>query len=202
MKKAWAPPFKASALPRNIRSKVPDRFKYWIIKDASRRREVRDELVNEIKKKLLKLDSIGHGEFKFLKQTWRGQKVILEGPSRTLYYFVLKRGKNYFALALNASLLASETATGLPFRHPIPLWTAEGEVAPGSKLNPSKATPSNIEVLDQGKVTVLKEKESNSKSTKLILFGKKMKGTWAAFQQDGSNLWTIQKSNLPELKEK
>ena len=198
VKKAWMPPFKASALPRNIRSKVPDRFKYWTIKDASRRREVRDELVNEIKKKLLKLDSIAHGEFKFLKQTWRGPKVIRVGPSRILYYFIFKQAQNYFALALNTSLLASETATGLPFRYPIPLWTAEGEVAPGSKLNPSKATPSTIEVHDQGKATVLSE----GKFKRLILFGKNLKGVFAAFPQEGSNLWTIQKSKLPEPEEK
>jgi hypothetical protein len=52
--KKWVPPYNNSALPRNIRSKIPERFQYWKIKDASRRREVRDELVNEIKKKLLK----------------------------------------------------------------------------------------------------------------------------------------------------
>ena len=52
--KKWVPPYNNSALPRNIRNKIPGRFQYWKIKDASRRREARDELVSEIKKKLLK----------------------------------------------------------------------------------------------------------------------------------------------------
>ncbi len=54
VKKKWVPPYGSSALPRNIRSKIPERYQYWKIKDASRRREVRDELVDAIKKKLLK----------------------------------------------------------------------------------------------------------------------------------------------------
>ena len=196
VKKLWIPPYGSSALPQNVRNKIPERFQYWKIKDASRRREVRDELVEEIKKKLLKLDSITQGDFKFLKQTWRGQKVIRAGPSRTLYYFILKQDKTYFSLALNTSLLASETATGLPFRYPTSLWTAEGELPPGTKLNPTKATPSKIEVLDQGEASLFIE--DNIK--KFYLEGKKLKGVWMAFQQKGSNLWIIEKSESPELK--
>ncbi|MGB7531828.1 MAG: hypothetical protein WA977_02465 [Halobacteriota archaeon] len=197
VKKAWVPPFEASALPRDIRNKIPEKYRYWKVKDASWRRELRDELVEEIKKKLLKLDSIGQADFKFLKQTWKAQKVVREGPSRTLYYFILKQGKTYFSLALNTSLLASETATGLPFCHLIPLWTAEGEIPPNTKLNPTKATPSNIEILDKGKATILIEDKGKIK--KFILKGKKLKGVWVAFQES-SNLWTIQKSKLPEPK--
>lgn len=198
VKKKWVPPFEASALPRNIRNKVPEKYAYWKIKDTRKRRELRDELVEEIKKKQVKLDAISQGdaEFKFIKQTWRGQKVIREGPSRTLYYVILKQDKSYFSLALNTSLLSSETAAGLPFSHPIPLWIAKGEIEPGTKLNPTKATPSKIEVLDQGKATVLIE----DKVKKFILKGKKIKGVWIAFQQEGSNLWTIQKSESPNRK--
>lgn len=198
VKKAWCPPFNASALPRNIRTKIPTKFLYWKIKDASKRRTIRDELVSEIKKKLLKVESTGQGDFKFIKQTWRGQKVIRAGPSRTLYYFILKHDKTFFSLALNTSLLSSVSATGLPFPHHISLWSAEGEVPPGTKLNPTKATPSEIEVLDQGKATVLIEDEVR----KFILKGKHLKGVWFAFQQEGSNLWSIQKSEPPKPKEK
>ena len=113
-----------------------------------------------------------------------------------MYYFILKQDKAYFSFALNTSLLSSETATGLPFPHHISLWSAEGEIAPGTKLNPTKNTPSQIEVLDQGKVTILIE----DKVKKLILKGKKLKGIWIAFQQKGSNLWTIEKSKSPEPK--
>ena len=55
VKKAWVPPFEASALPRNIRNKVPEKFRYWKEKDEKKRLKIRDGLVEEIKKKLLKL---------------------------------------------------------------------------------------------------------------------------------------------------
>ena len=63
--KKWIPPYGASALPRNLRSKIPERFQYWKKKDEKMRLELRDELVEEIKKKLLlKLDAIKKGKIK------------------------------------------------------------------------------------------------------------------------------------------
>ena len=191
VKKKWVPPFGVSALPKTIRTKIPNGFQYWKIEDTSKRRDVRDELVNIIKEKLLKLDSIRQGEFKLLKQTWKGQKVIRKGPSRTVYYLILKQDKNYFALGLNMTLFSSRTVAGLPFSHPSPLWTAEGEIEPGTKLNPSKATPSKIVVLDQGKATIL----NGGKLKTLVFQGKKLKGTWKAFQQESSSMWTLEKSS-------
>jgi hypothetical protein len=181
VQKQWIPPFEASALPRNIRAKIPERFQFWRIKDTAQRRGVRDNLVSELKKKLLKFESISTGEFKYLMQTWKGQKVIREGPSRTLYYFVLKRGHNYFALALNSGALHAVATAGLPFARAALLWTAEGAVPPNSALNSTKNTPSRIQVLDQGEATVLSEE--NGKFMKLKLNGKKLNGLWVAMQQ-------------------
>jgi hypothetical protein len=157
---------------------------------------LRDELVEQIKKKLLQLESISVGEFKYLEQTWKGQKVIREGPSRTLYYFVLKREQNYFALALNTSALNAVAAAGLPFAHAALLWTAEGEIPPNSALNPTKNTPSRIQVLDQGEAIVVSEE--NGKFMKFKLRGKKLNGLWVAAQQEGSKMWIFQKSEMPE----
>ena len=152
--------------------------------------------MSEVKKKLLKLDSISTGQFKFLVQTWKGQKVIREGPSRTLYYFVLKRGQNYFSLALNSSALNAVAAAGLPFAHGELLWTAEGELPPKSALNPTKNTPSRIQVLDQGEAIVLSEE--GGKFMKFKLKGKKLKRLWVASQQEGSEMWSFQRSSMPE----
>ena len=196
VQKQWIPPYEASAVPRNIRAKIPERFQYWAIRDAARRRAVRDNLVSEVKKKLLKLDSISTGQFKFLVQTWKGQKVIREGPSRTLYYFVLKRGQNYFSLALNSSALNAVAAAGLPFAHSELLWTAEGEVPANSALNPTKNTPSQIQVLDRGEAIVLGEEDG--KWIKLKLKGKKLNGLFFVAQQEGSKMWTFSKSAMPE----
>jgi len=187
--KQWVPPVGISALPRNIRTKIPEKFQYWKVKDN--RRQVRDALVAEIKKKLIKLDSVSRGQFKFLKQTWRGQKVIREGPSRTQFYFVFKHGDNYFALAVNSDLSASTSVTGVPFSHGAALFHAEGELHPGSKLNPTKATPSKMEVLDSGSASVLSE----GKLSKFVLKGKKLTGVWIASQQKDSDMWSIVKAS-------
>jgi hypothetical protein len=125
VKKQWVPPAGSSALPRNVRSKIPEKFRYW---NKDNRRQVRDELVAEIKKKLVKLDSISQGQFKLLKQIWKGQKVIREGPSRTQYYLLLKRFHDYFAFAVNSDMSASTSVTGVPFPHGSALANAEGEI--------------------------------------------------------------------------
>jgi hypothetical protein len=56
--KKWIPAYGASALPHNLRSKTPERFQYWKKKDEKMRLECRDELVGEIKEKLLKLNEL------------------------------------------------------------------------------------------------------------------------------------------------
>jgi hypothetical protein len=111
---------------------------------------------------------------------------------------VLKRGQNYFSIALNTSALHAVAAAGLPFAHSELLWTAEGEVPANSALNPTKNTPSRIQVLDQGEAIVLGEE--NGKFMKVKLKGKKLNGLWAAMQQEGSKMWTFSKSALPEPK--
>ena len=67
---------------------------------------------------------------------------------------------------------------------------AEGDQPPGSKLNPTKATPSHIEVLDSGSASILIE----GKTLKIVLKGKKLKGVWIASQQENSDMWSISKS--------
>ena len=198
VQKQWVPPEGVSAVPRAVRQRIPARYRYWSVKDTSKRRALRDELVGQIKKKVLQLESISAGEFKYLVQTWKGQKVIREGPSRTLYYFVLKRAENYFSLALNSSALNAVAAAGLPFAHGELLWTAEGEVPANSSLNPTKNTPSHIQVLDQGEAIVLGE--DIGRFIKLKLKGKKLNGPWVAMQQEGSKMWSFQRSEMPEPK--
>lgn len=57
--KNWIPPCGTSALPRRIRNKIPEKYKYWEQKEEKKRLEIRDQLIEEIKKKLLvKLDAI------------------------------------------------------------------------------------------------------------------------------------------------
>ena len=193
VKKAWCSPFDVSALPRNIRDKIPDKYRFWKIKDTTKRREVRDQLVNEIKNKLLKLDAIKKGKFKVLKQTFKGQKVIRTGPSKTQYFFVTKLGKSsYWAFVSDDDITSSTSVAGLIFKHAAKLWNAEGDISPSTKLNQTKATPSQIEVLDEGEVTMLRE--AKGEFLKFLLKGKKLKGLFSAYAQNGGSMWNFKKS--------
>ena len=52
VQKRWVPPYNVSAVPWNARAKIPAKFRYWTFVDKTKRREVRDDLVSAIKRKL------------------------------------------------------------------------------------------------------------------------------------------------------
>ena len=52
VQKRWVPPHNVSAVPRKVRTTIPERFRYWIFEDTAKRRAARDQLVVEIKGKL------------------------------------------------------------------------------------------------------------------------------------------------------
>jgi hypothetical protein len=56
VKKGRITPFGASALPKSIKSQIPDEFAYWNVKDEATRIKVRDGLVEAIKHRQVKVD--------------------------------------------------------------------------------------------------------------------------------------------------
>ena len=49
VKDGWVPPHGYSALPRAIRNKIPDEFRYWMAEDEKDRRTVRDALIDALR---------------------------------------------------------------------------------------------------------------------------------------------------------
>lgn len=157
--------------------------------------------MQQIKKQLikLKLDAIGQARFRFIKQTWKGQKVIREGPSRTLYFFLIfqrSEGSEDFCLAVQDDLTKQKTASGIEVANLISKLkkVEDGDIPlPKSILNPTKATPSLIKILDEGDASIL----SKTGFRRYLLKGGKLKGIWITFRQDeGSKIWTIKKGEL------
>lgn len=198
--KKWIPPYAFSALPRKLRNKVPKDLRYWEHKNLRERLELRDELVQQLKKRLLKLDALGPARFRFIKQTWKGQKVIRGGPSRVVYYFLIfqrSAGKETFCLAMENGMAKQAATSGIevPKLADALKTVEEGEVPTESILNPTKATPSKIEILDEGPASII----SVSAFKRYRLDGKKLKGIWIAFKRDEkSKMWILKKSDLPE----
>jgi hypothetical protein len=210
VKKVWIPPRGSSCLPRKVRKTVPREYQYWHVQEPAKRREIRDELLKRLATRAVTIirasiddiqrtlddvrelyDMSGQVQFKLLKQTWKGQKVIREGPSRTLYHLVFKRADQYSGLALNADPIHNNRVACLPFtqKSTIALWKTVGEVPPRSLLNTTKNTPSMISVLDQGAVII---KDGFSSTHLEYRFqGPKLQGTWVAAKQKDSKLWTF-----------
>jgi|GEM_PF-968576 len=208
VEKAWVPPESVSCLPRKVRSKVPQAYQYWHAQEPTKRREIRDELVKQLEKRgatkiidaILAIldkrfdDTAVPAEFKLLKQTWKGQQVIREGASRTIFYLILKgpdRQNNHIGFALNADPIHNKRVAGLQHKDDNimdALWKTVGEVPPRSLLNTTKNTPSTISLLDQGRVTF---DQSSSTEWVFRFKGAKLTGIWILAKQNDSKLWTF-----------
>jgi len=134
---------------------------------------------------------LGPVQFKLLKQIWKGQKVIREGPSRAIFWVVLKRGNQCIEYGLDSDPIHNSRVACLPFvqKGIIQLWKTEGEVPPRSLLNTTKNTPSTISVLDQGAAIV--RDGLSSTHLELRLKGEKLQGVWVVAKQKDSKLWTF-----------
>ena len=199
VEKKWTPPYGHSALPANLKSKVPKEYKYWEMKDPKKRLEKRDEFVVEIAKKQLKLDSTGPAKYKILRQTWKGQKVIREGASRTIYYFLIYQNEiAKFGLAFQNNPLKNNELTGLIAKEKSELCKIKKDtsIKPGTKLNPTRETPSEISVLETGNATIL----SSTNFKRYRIKNGRMNGTWQAYsREDGSVMWTLRKEKTKEV---
>jgi hypothetical protein len=196
--KKWIPGFGHSALPKKMRAKVPDKYKYWRYREASKQREIRDELVEEVGKKLVKQDALGPAVYKVFRQTWKGPTVIREGPSRTRYYFAIcqdTKGSVKFVLTTQNNPLENKELACVKYEHAAELCALDAkvtEVKPKTKLNETKDTPSKIELLERGRASIL----ANTNFRRFRLKDGKLEGTWIAFQrEEGSTIWTLKRAN-------
>jgi hypothetical protein len=200
VEQGWVPPYQHSALAESIRSKVPKTDMYWEEKNPKRRREIRDELVERIKEREsnLKLDATGPASYKVLRQTWKGQKVIREGPSRTVYYFVIcQDGAGQFGLAFQNNPLTNIELTGLIAKETNTLCAIKDnmDIKPGTALNPTRETASTMTVLEIGKAIIL----GTTNFKRYRIKSGKMKGEWQAYnREEGSVMWSLRKVNAKE----
>ncbi|MEA1957620.1 MAG: hypothetical protein U9N01_04615 [Euryarchaeota archaeon] len=196
--KKWIPPFDRSALPEKMKSKVPDDYKYWLKRNPEDRRALRDELREALKKKQVELDAKGPATYRVLRQTWKKQTVIREEPSRTRFYFVIcKLDEPKLALAFQDDPTDNKKLTGIKVKPIVELCKYEGRensIKPGTELNRTKTTPSNLELIERGKATII----ANGNVKTYEIKAGRMQGTWNAFNEEpGSVLWVLEKVRAP-----
>lgn len=145
VEKEWMPPEGISALPPEIRKQIPKEYRYWKHK-GTKAREIRDELVEKIKKGEIKITipkKWKGGKTKGVLQYvfWRGQIVVRKGPSHQLW--ILWIGDQAYGIDRDPLKEGGGVATELSIdkrwrdRH-------NEDVPPGTDLNPTKATPAYI----------------------------------------------------------
>jgi len=129
-------------------------------------------------------------DFRLTYQWWKKVKVIREGPSKAQYHIWFKTSKKKVLdfLSNDNILEVSETGGILHKDRTETDFATEGYVKPGTKLNPTKATPSFIKPLDRGKAVLLID-IANLK--KIQFKGSKLKGTFLFKNIEG--YWEIKR---------
>jgi len=210
VKKGWMPPVGVSALPKAVREQIPIEYHYWKKKTVATAKQVRDGLYWAVKTKNVEIDytapykrevtktSMLDAKFVLQEQTWRGPIQIRVGPSRTLWQLRLDVGRpdlivlEMYLNPLDNKQLATRV-TEDPHKESMNL---AGPIKPSHYLNPTKTTPSNIEILDSGKASVF---SYSNEFIKVQLKGEKLKGLYQAKRSNDDWLWSRSKSG-PEVK--
>lgn len=196
VKEGWMPPLGVSALPEHIRKRVPKEYRYWEAKDSKAAKEVRDSLVLAIKKKQLKIYA---EEVPYLLQYqfYKGQTVVRAGATSFFWRISFNFPNQVMHWMLYGNPLQANQMTALKKPATTDLLKLKGEIAPKTKYNPSKATPSFIRTVDQGKALFL---ENKTDFKKIKFTGGKLKGLWVFRQETpGEPVWLFERSKLPEV---
>lgn len=201
VKKDWMPPLGVSALPKAIRKQVPAEYRYWEQRTNAKAKQARDALHAAIKAKEIEIDfeapykrktekvSMLDAKFVLQEQTWRGPVQIRVGPSKTLWHLRLDVGRpELIAIEMYLNPLDNDELAVRVIDDPHKeSMEFEGDVKPSHYLNPTKATPSRIEILDSGDASVL---ALSDKFLKVQVKGKTFKGLFVAERKDGDWLWS------------
>lgn len=175
----WVPPFRVSALPPKLRKQVPRELQFWNERSTKERLRVREELVAFFEEKGL---AKAEPKFKLFRQTYRGQIVIRWGPSTQLFWFLLDEPRLVLSLENDPRLRAQVSGVEMGREYWNALWELqELEPRPGTLLNPTKETPSRIELVEEGIASVMQEE---AQFLRLKLEGDKLRGYFNVVWED------------------
>jgi len=186
-------PFTVSQLPEHIEKKVPPRYRYWLVEDELERFAKRKELVNALNRRVITLQAIGKEiPFKLQRQTWRGPIIRRIGPTTIIYRLIFKIANKYLGFEFPSNPLESETSADDIVFHK-EFWDAEGNIKPQTRVNPTKETPSRIELIDSGTAKVL---IWDDLIKRLVYKGKHMIGTYQIVRYEMDTPWIISRFKI------
>lgn len=213
------PPNGKSALPRSLEVVTPKQFRYWEatgkeaqdIRDALvKERFFTDENVRIVDGQFRRViakrflytgdgsdytptKALGSARFALSWQRWKGQRVVRGGPSRQIWILSIKGLPGW---ELQRDPLAEKDPITAVKRSDSneALFSLEGDVEPGRAyggevLNDTKATPSEISIVDEGTVEFV---EMGPGVVRARFNGKKLRGLYTlAAEEKGSSIWTF-----------
>ncbi|RLF28108.1 MAG: hypothetical protein DRN14_04615 [Thermoplasmata archaeon] len=195
--KKWMPPRGISALPPEIRRQIPREYRYWMVDDTKKAREIRDKLVEAIRKGEVKITIpkkwLGsRNEFVLQYQWWRGPIIIRRGPSRQQW--LLWMDDECYSLDADPTM-GEVTATlleNVPSEYRDYGKKEPQEVEPGTPLNPTKKTPSFIAVIDHGSYEVI---DDEPLFRKIRFNGKLLDGLYVMERENpNTDLWILRRT--------
>lgn len=220
------PPDGKSAIPISLERVTPKEFRYWEAK-GKEAREIRDALVSsrffteqnvgivdgEFRRLVQKtyLYTGDGSDFTFKAesepfalswQRWKGQSVVRTGPSRQVWHLTVGGLPGW---KLQRDPLAGDEVTAVEKpKANSALFELEGDVEPGKELggevlNDTKATPSEISIVDEGRAEIIDRKPG---LIRLRFRGKKLQGIYTLeAEEKGSEIWTFAKDAEAEKRE-
>jgi len=193
----WMPPKGVSALPKKVKTQIPKDRQYWRAKNA---KEIRDQLVKEIKGKDITL-KLAQGLKFSVKRVWHKGPEVRRGQPIVRYWLLLHSGDKVvdaWDFGRDSDPLES---TGIQaIRRDINrldvLLKTTGELPSEHPASQTKRLENEFDTSDSGKATVITDQND---MLRLKLDGGQLKGTYIFIKRDG-NTWVFERAELPETK--
>lgn len=206
----WVSPKGFSALPKEVRNKIPKEFKYWMMEEEKDRLAMRDVLANAIKEEKVKIqfekseeiEKLSLSDAQFVLQYHyfrkRGEKPVREGPTIWHYDLRIDIGKDILMhWVLDHDITeANQTVGYYKEDKDKRALTAEGFFPPGTFMNSTKDTSAFVEIVDKGKCNLM----INDRDFKKVEFkGKSLRGVWILDKKNDN--WLVERSQASPVTE-
>lgn len=195
----WMPPKGISALPKKVRDQIPDDRKYWKAKNA---KEIRDQLVKEIKKKDVTL-KLARGLQFAVKRVWHKGPEVRRGMPIVRYWVLLHDGKKVldaWDFGRDSDPLESDGLLAIrrDTKEMEKLIDTAGEISADHPASQTKSLKNQFDTSDSGSASIISDQND---MLRLRFEGDVLKGIYVFLKRDpGGNSWVFQKAELPEPK--
>lgn len=196
--KNYLPPFGYSALPNKYKVNVPKNLRYWLEKDTKKALQMRNKLLEyeELNVEIQKSSELE--DYKLFRIWWKretkeGKPVIVVRWGASSEYYIFKLDGMIFECEYNP---LENPTTAIQKHYKINIdKLKEGKILPGKYLNPTKNTIANVELVKKGSVKIYDKKPD---FIKFEIDG----NLYTCKREDAkTNIWMIEKSKFPEVKE-